>query len=134
MAKAGVKKPRVQGMAKVRRNLKRLDAQMRGQTSLDAAEAMGFTILASAVPEAPAISGTLRRSNAVERKARSVRAGFGVVYARRVHEGFVGQDSLGRTFNQAGNPYLVRGVRAAQREAVKDAGEVVKSAIRKTLP
>lgn len=127
------KKPRVRGMAKVLRNLKRLGATMRGRTSLDAAETMGWTILASAVPEAPVISGTLRRSGTVERGAKSVRAGFGVVYARRVHEGFAGQDSLGRTFNQAGNPYLVRGVRAAQREAVKDAGAVVKSAIRKTL-
>ena len=132
MAK-GTQAKRVRGMAKVERNLKRLGAEMRGKTSLDAAEAMGWTILAEAVTEAPVISGTLRRSGTVERGAKSVRAGFGVIYARRVHEGFSGQDKLGRTFNQPGNPYLVRGVRAAQRAAVQDAGNVVKAAIRRTL-
>lgn len=133
MARTAAKKPRVRGLAKVQRNLKKLGARMRGVTSLDAAEAIGWAILSHAVPEAPVISGTLRRSGTVERGLKSVRAGFGVVYARRVHEGFSGQDKLGRTFNQAGNPYLVRGVRTAQRAAVKDAGDVVKAATRKTL-
>lgn len=32
--------------------------------------------------------------------------GFDPPYARRIEEGFVGQDSLGRTFNQPAQPYM----------------------------
>lgn len=36
----------------------------------------------------------------------SVTLGFQANYARRMNYGFVGQDSLGRTYNQAGNHFV----------------------------
>lgn len=36
--------------------------------------------------------------------------GYSAVYGPRVHWGFTGQDSLGRNFNQTGNPWILRAV------------------------
>lgn len=36
--------------------------------------------------------------------------GYSAVYGPRVHWGFSGQDSLGREFSQAGNPWILRAV------------------------
>jgi hypothetical protein len=61
---------------------------------------------------APVRTGTLRRSITVfgpNRLAAGVYEAFvgpTAVYGRRVELGFVGSDSLGRRFNQAGHPYL----------------------------
>lgn len=38
----------------------------------------------------------------------SITLGFQANYARRMNFGFVGQDSLGRTYNQAGNHFVER--------------------------
>jgi hypothetical protein len=47
-------------------------------------------------------------------KALSVHIGSTVVYAARVEFGFVGKDSLGRTFNQPAKSYLRAGILAAR--------------------
>lgn len=39
-----------------------------------------------------------------------IQFGWTIEYARRVNSGFVGQDSLGRTFNQSGAFYLEFGI------------------------
>lgn len=36
--------------------------------------------------------------------------GYSAVYGPRVHWGFTGEDSLGRSINQTGNPWILRGV------------------------
>ena len=46
--------------------------------------------------------------------------GFRAVYAARQNYGFVGQDSLGRTFNQSGK-YFVEGSAARWQQFVKEA-------------
>ncbi len=37
----------------------------------------------------------------------AVQVGVGAPYGRRMEDGFVGTDSLGRTYDEAGKPYLV---------------------------
>lgn len=61
--------------------------------------------------KAPFVTGTLRRSISTEiaQKGTIIWAYTGsrdVPYARRIEFGFVGSDSLGRTYNQAAQPYL----------------------------
>ncbi len=86
----------------------------------DAGCLRGITLAAHAtqaalMKEAPVVSGTLRRSMQVvgpTKVGSSYEAQIGptVIYARRVALGFHGSDSLGRTFDQAGNPYHARAV------------------------
>jgi hypothetical protein len=59
----------------------------------------------------PVLSGTLRRSWKTSEGPTgsgiySAFTGPTMVYARRIELGFKGQDSLGRTYNQAPSPYV----------------------------
>ena len=42
----------------------------------------------------------------VQQSPYEVQIGVGVPYGHRMEEGFFGQDSLGRTYNQQGKPYM----------------------------
>lgn len=59
---------------------------------------------------APVLTGTLRRSITHEIRdtpgGATADIGTDLAYARRVEEGFVGTDSLGRVYDQPGQPYL----------------------------
>lgn len=70
---------------------------------------------ASAKRETPVDTGTLRRSEHVEGPEQvgmatwMAQIGPSELYGRRVELGFHGTDSLGRHFDQDGNPYMERG-------------------------
>lgn len=56
------------------------------------------------VPQDPgALAATLRLGD-------TVFLGYQAAYARRMNYGFVGEDSLGRSYNQAGNHFLERAI------------------------
>lgn len=55
--------------------------------------------------------------------------GFDPAYARRIEYGFVGQDSLGRTYNQAAQPYM----RPAFDTKKAEASQTIKDGIIDTL-
>ena len=55
--------------------------------------------------------------------------GFDPAYARRIEYGFVGQDSLGRTYNQAAQPYMRPAFDSKQAEATKTIKESVYDAL-----
>lgn len=69
----------------------------------------------------------------VRAEAAEVFVGTNVEYARRIEYGFQGADSLGRTFDQAAQPYLRPAVdeegRAAQREAVEAMADLMRAAM-----
>lgn len=69
----------------------------------------------------------------VRSESAEVFVGTNVEYARRIEYGFQGADSLGRTFDQAAQPYLRPAVdeegRAAQREAVEALAELMRAAM-----
>ena len=115
----------------LRRNLRGLGTVGRNEVSKKVGLAMGLALMSKAVPEAPVVSGSLRRSGTTEETDDGARSGFGIEYARRIHEGFDGQDTLGRTYNQPGNPYMVRGARAARRDMVEDAKVVLRKEVKK---
>jgi Bacteriophage HK97-gp10, putative tail-component len=73
----------------------------------------------ASMEEAPVVTGTLRRSIITEGPisvagGASAQVGPSVIYGRRVELGFFGSDSLGRSYSQAGNPYMERGLAAIQ--------------------
>lgn len=83
----------------------------------DALQLLGSHITGMVDP--PVITGNLKSSigYVTDRSAgvgglkqpeskHTLRVGTNVAYAARVEFGFVGTDSLGRTYNQAGKPYL----------------------------
>jgi hypothetical protein len=123
------------GMTDVLRRLKSLKQIDRNEVSVVTGIAMGAELLKHSVPEAPVVSGALRRSGTVEPDVDSAKAGFGIEYARRIHEGFVGKDKLGRRFNQAANRFMVRGARQAGKDMVAAAKKVITNEVRKrTIP
>lgn len=71
---------------------------------------------------APVKSGNLRRGIARTKLARftasswMAETGPTAVYGRRIDLGFVGADSLGRVYDQAGNPFWETGVDESQAE------------------
>lgn len=77
-----------------------------------------------AVIKAPYDTGTLRRSITIRLQVTSgkilARIGTNLVYARRVEYGFADTDSLGRTFNQAGKPYLRPAYDTGKDKAIKE--------------
>ena len=74
-----------------------------------AKESIGLVTPPSPPGHAPAApTGTLkaRITHEIDVANMSGRVGTNLEYARRLELGFVGQDSLGRTYNQAPRPYL----------------------------
>jgi hypothetical protein len=84
----------------------------------------GLVVEADAKRSAPVVTGNLRRSlhtvgnNRIHSEGGDapslpspghgeVHVGTNVEYARRIELGFVGADSLGRVYNQEGQPYLL---------------------------
>lgn len=77
--------------------------------------AIGLDLLAFLKENTPVVTGNLRASWHLKIEGESLTISTGVVYARRVEYGFVGEDSLGRTFNQAGRGMVQATVKAAPR-------------------
>ena len=82
----------------------------------------GLVVEADAKRSAPYVTGNLRRSIHTVGQSRlhaedgdtlpapghgEVHVGTNAEYARRIELGFVGADSRGRVYNQAGQPYLL---------------------------
>lgn len=113
--------------------------------SLDAAVyAGGLVVEREAKMSAPVLTGNLRRSIHTVSNAGSTEGGetqlpkppkgeahvgTNVEYARRIELGFVGEDSLGRTFNQMGQPYLLPALDNNKSEIEKTVGDVIAEAI-----
>jgi len=70
-------------------------------------------------------TGRLRASIATRLVPRNAQVGTNVVYARRIEFGFKGDDSLGRTYNQAAYPFL--------KPALKDKEMEIKMILHKGL-
>jgi hypothetical protein len=89
--------------------------EMIARTTVAAREVVtlgGHIIEAAAKERAPVVTGTLRRSIAVTKVQQlSIdqwlsETGPTTAYGRRIELGFHGADSLGRVYNQAGQPYF----------------------------
>lgn len=117
----------------VKRSLSRLAELDQAKVKQRAGVAGGNVLIRTAKPKAPWVTGTLRRSGTVEALPDGARAGFGTEYARRVHYGFIGQDSLGRNYNQAAQPYLEDALQESQGEVLAEMGDVAKQEITKRL-
>ena len=75
-------------------------------TVKDALEKACLMVEGDAKKIVPVVTSRLRGSITNEVEETVGRVGTNVEYARRVEMGFVGTDSLGRTYNQAPKPYL----------------------------
>jgi hypothetical protein len=80
----------------------------------------GLMIEAAAKARAPVLTGTLRRSIGVH-DVREIGLGRwesqtypNTIYSRRIELGFHGDDSLGRHYDQAGQPYLAPGLESVR--------------------
>ena len=72
-----------------------------------AVKTAALAVQAAGMKHTPVKSGTLRRSWRTESAGPfEVFVGPTMIYARRVALGFRGPDSLGRVYNQKGNPYV----------------------------
>lgn len=68
--------------------------------------AAAMVVRNAAIPKAPYLTGTLRRSIRTEVEDDAVIVGTDVPYSRRLEYGFTGTDSKGRHYNQAATPYM----------------------------
>lgn len=103
----------IKGLSEVLDGLTRIGARVAAATPAATLEA-AHLVQKAAMAEAPVLTGTLRRSIHTEGPLASVggamaQVGPSVIYARRIELGFHGADSLGRHFDQSGDPYLQRG-------------------------
>ena len=104
----------IRGLREFQVALDRIMAQAELATKKSVAEG-AHAIEAKTKAGAPVVTGTLRRSIAVFGPKReglavySARVGPTTVYGRRISLGFRGPDSLGRVYNQSGNPYFQTG-------------------------
>ena len=126
----------VQGWDELRRKLRQLETSVAEKAVLSAVEAGALVIENQSKENCPVITGNLRRSlhhETVETNADTavVDIGTDVVYARRVHDGFVGKDSLGRHYNQAGNPYLLSAFEEKKNEAMSETGAALRQLVNK---
>lgn len=105
MAKA---KP-IKGLDQLLKQFKALKAEG-PEIARKAGLAGGLVIQELAVMKVPKVSGTLSRSITIEVEVSGtkilVRIGTNLSYALRIEFGFKGTDSLGRSFNQAAQPYM----------------------------
>ncbi len=124
----------VQGWDELRRKLRQLEQSVAAKSVLAAVESGALAIENQAKENCPVVTGNLRRSlhhETVESNADTavVDIGTDVVYARRVHDGFVGKDSLGRHYNQAGNPYLLSAFDEKKSEAMSETSAALKQLV-----
>jgi HK97 gp10 family phage protein len=62
-----------------------------------------------------------------------VAVGTNVEYAARIEFGFVGKDSLGRTYNQGGQPYLTKAFEDKKGEAIREIGDAFRAAVKRAV-
>lgn len=105
------------GVPEFDRALERMVARVTEETPALTEEA-GRGLQQQAQANARVLTGALRESIEVQGPsldggAWSVRVGSALIYSRRIEEGFHGTDSLGRTYNQQGSPYIRPALRRA---------------------
>lgn len=112
-------------------------ARVAGTGLLPALQAGALLVQNGAMERAPYRTGTLRRSIHIESDESSgqpvVLVGTDVVYARRIEYGFIGEDRLGRRYDQSPQPYL-RPALDENREAIRrEVKTVLTQIVRDTL-
>lgn len=73
-------------------------------------QALALEALARLKEYTPVVTGNLRASWTIYFKPNGFNISTGVIYARRVEFGFVGEDDSGRQFNQSGRGMVARTV------------------------
>lgn len=73
-------------------------------------QALALEALARLKEYTPVVTGNLRASWTIFFKPNGFNISTGVIYARRVEFGFVGEDSAGKYFNQSGRGMIARTV------------------------
>ena len=145
----------VQGWDELRRKLRQLSGAVSGKVVLAAVEVGALVIENAAKSDLHegygVVTGNLRRSLHHEPSlnfpperpedrggtpppgntdtSAVVDIGTDVVYARRVHDGFVGKDKLKRNYNQAGHPYLLGPYEAVKNEAMSETSAALKQLV-----
>lgn len=146
---------KVVGSAALSAKLKTLEKAVRNKAIEQSLVAGALLVANQAKENAPYRTGTLRRSIHIGGHTKltpdyqsksedqgmygsvglpqgtAVRVGTNVPYGRRVEFGFTGADSLGREYDQAGNPYLTTAFEEKKDEAVKEIGEAFGEIVRK---
>ncbi len=80
----------------------------------------GVSILKSEIDaRTPVKDGELVMANTSEVKGKEAAVSNNKIYARRVHFGFEGTDSLGRTYHQKPQPYMRDGAKVAKTKVEK---------------
>mgnify|MGYP001292038658 CR=1 FL=1 len=101
------------------------------QAADDGTRGIAEEILVAAQARVPVKSGALRSSGRVEQLERHQYAVvFDTPYARRIELGFHGTDSLGRRYNQAGQPYLRPAYEEKRMVALERTAELIQRATR----
>lgn len=93
------------------------------------------TVQQKAQRKAPKVTRTLSRSIQVgepetDATRITVKIGTDVEYARRIELGFVGADSLGRMFDQAGKPYMQPALDESRHQMTNKVGQAIRAMIR----
>lgn len=88
--------------------------------------------------DVPVDTGTLRRSIAVLSQSSDgpkaeVAIGSDAPYAARIEFGFVGTDSLGRRYNQAGQPYLTPAIEQTKDAVAREFSTAMEALIKAAL-
>lgn len=113
-------------------NLPKLEGALRREVK-NIVEDSALDCMNKAKQAAPFLTGTLRRSIHAEPDDGSGltwTVGTDVEYARRIEFGFVGQDRLGRNYNQAAQPYLTPAAEAVRPVFMRRMREAVEKAAR----
>ena len=88
----------------------------------DAPLKIGYALLGRLQEHTPVVTGTLRAGWQIEVEPDRILIVNNVEYARRVNDGFVGLDALGRYYDQAGR-HMVE-------QTIAEAPEVIAKALR----
>ena len=119
-----------EALAKLRKYQSRKKEQIKDELRKGAFKVEGSA--KDIVPVGKKMGGRLRASITTDDSdiARLVmRVGTDVKYARRIEFGFVGEDILGRYYNQAAQPYLYPSFFSHENEIVKAIGKVLRKDI-----
>lgn len=141
------------GSESLSRKLQALSEAARSQALEGAIVAGALLVQNAAKDNAPFVFGTLRRSihigghedlnpdgvggqlpdPEVEGGRATVYVGTDVEYARRIEMGFEGEDSRGRTYHQAAQPYLRPAIDENQQAVSHEVGEALRDLLRAAL-
>lgn len=146
---------KIVGSAALSAKLKLLERAVQNKAVEQALVSGALLVVNQAKENAPYLTGTLRRSIHIgghtsktpDYQSKSedqgqyssvgmphgtaVMVGTNLPYARRVEFGFTGTDSLGRTYDQAAQPYLTTAFEEKKDEAVKEIGEAFREIVSK---